>query len=354
MFAPMKGTKTLIWMAAIAIIMTGCEDKNKWKRVDVSKITASVQTLRFEQDLHRIDSAKLSESESALRAKYGSFYDDYVLGIMGFGAPASKLDTVHHDYHIDLLHFLDNKSDRDLYDSVQLKYKDVSDIEAGVTDAVKHFKYYFPDRRPVTKVYTFISEFANGAITYGDTVIGIGLDMYLGEQYPYYESVGFPVFMKKKLKRDYIVPNAVEVLYNLHFDKTAYNAELPLIEGLINEGRKYYFMECMMPEAPDSLLIGYTASQEEWCRASEKSIWQYFNEHDLLYKVNFMDQKRYTTDGPTTAGMPAEAPAKVGSWVGWQIVRRFMKNSGGKVTLNDLLTKYSAKEIFAKANYKPK
>jgi hypothetical protein len=31
-----------------------------------------------------------------------------------------------------------------------------------------------------------------------------------------------------------------------------------------------------------------------------------------------------------------------------------MKNSGGKVKLPDLLDKYSAKEIFASSNYKPK
>ena len=146
----------------------------------------------------------------------------------------------------------------------------------------------------------------------------------------------------------------MEVLYNLHFDKTAYNAQLPLIEAIINEGKKYYFMECMLPETPDSVLIGYTRAQDEWCRRSEGSIWKYFNEQDLLYKVNFMEQKRYTTDGPTTAGMPPEAPGKVGSWVGWQIVRKFMKNNQGKVSLDDLMNKYTAKQILTLANYKPK
>jgi hypothetical protein len=110
----------------------------------------------------------------------------------------------------------------------------------------------------------------------------------------------------------------------------------------------------MLPDAPDSLLMGYTTTQEAWCRNSEKNIWQFLNERDLLFKVNYMEQKRYTTDGPTTTGMPPESPPKVGSWVGWQIVRRFMKNNRGKVTLNDLLYKYTGKQIFTLANYKPK
>jgi hypothetical protein len=52
---------------------------------------------------------------------------------------------------------------------------------------------------------------------------------------------------KRKLKREYIVPNAVEVSQDLHFDKTAYNAQLPLIEAIINGGKNTTFMECMPP-----------------------------------------------------------------------------------------------------------
>jgi hypothetical protein len=203
-------------------------------------------------------------------------------------------------------------------------------------------------------VYTFISEFGYGAATYDDTTVCIGLDMYLGENYRYYRSVNFPDYMLSKLEKPYIVPNVTGALYQLYFDRTAYDAQLPLIEALIDEGRKYYFMECMMPDAPDSVIMGYTRSQEEWCRKSEASIWRYFNERDLLYKINYMEQKRYITDGPTTAGMPPEAPAKVGAWVGWQIVRKFMKKNSGKVTLSELLEKYTAKQIFAMSSYKPK
>ena len=338
----------------LALSLSGCSDTDQWKKVDVSAISAPIATSRFEQDFYAMDTTDLMASEARIRAKYGPFYDDYLSGIMNFGRSDSRLDTTGHDAHIDIMNFLRSPSDRSLYDTVEKQYKDVTDIEKGISGAVKHFKYYFPHLPPVTHLYTFISEFGNGAITYGDSAIGVGLDMYLGENYIYYESVSFPQFMKRKLKKEYIVPNAVEVLYNLHFDKTAYNAQLPLIEAIINEGKKYYFMECMLPDAPDSLLIGYTSAQSEWCRRSEASIWKYFNEQDLLYKVNYLEQKRYTSDGPTTSGMPPESPGRVGSWVGWQIVRKFMKNNRGKVSLDELMNKYTAKQILSQANYKPK
>ena len=353
-FAGFRSFFRILIVLSIGVLMYSCSDSNSWKKVDVSQIKADFIISRFDQDFYALDTNHLDEGESRLKAKYGSFYQDYITGIMNFGQPASRFDTVKHDPREDMIHFLSNASDRGLYDTVQKDYRDMSDLQAQLSEGFKHFRYYFPEKAAVKKVYTFISEFHNGAITYSDSVIGIGLDMYLGENYIYYGSVDFPQFMRRKLCRRYIVPNVMEVMYNLHFDKAAYNAELPLIEAMINEGKRYYYLECMMPDAPDSIIMGYTPKQEEWCRNSERSIWQYFNEQDLLYKVNYMDQKRYTSDGPTTTGMPPESPPKVGSWVGWQIVRKFMKNSGGKVTLPQLLDKYSAKQIFTMANYKPK
>jgi len=335
-------------------MVSGCADRDAWKKIDVSGEKVNYTVSRFDQDFFAIDTSHIAESEAKLRAKYGQFYDDYVTHIMNFGRAESPVDTTHHDPHIDIIHFLGNKSDRDLYDTVQKEYPDIADIKPGLTDMLKHFQHYFPKKPHITRVYTFITEFSDGVATYDDSTICIGLDMYLGSTYRYYSSVDLPLFMIAKLKKPYIIPNVTEALYNANFDRTAYNAQLPLIEALINEGKKYYFMECMLPDAPDSLIMGYTMVQEQWCRNSESTIWKYLNEQDLLYKVNYMEQKRYTSDGPSTTGLPPESPPKVGSWIGWQIVRKFMKNSGGKVTLPDLLDKYTAKQIFALSNYKPK
>ena len=338
----------------VALWLHSCTDPHAWKKVDVSKIKAPLTVKRFEQDFFAIDTANFEASETKLRQTYGSFYDDYTRGIMGFGQPASREDTTPHNPQLDIQQFLLNPSDRSLYDTVQQRFKDFSATEKDLQEMVKHFNYYFPEKKTPNTVYTFISEFANGAITYGDTVLGIGLDMYLGGKYPYYDAVGFPDFMKRKLDARYITTNAAEVLFNNYFDQSAHNAELPLIDAMIGEGKKSYFMECLMPDAPDSLLLGYTRAQEEWCRKSQKNIWQFFNEQDALYKINFMEQKRYISDGPTTPGMPPESPGRVGAWLGWQIVRKYMKDAGGSISLRELLEKKSTKEIFTKANYKPK
>jgi uncharacterized protein YjaZ len=48
-----------------------------------------------------------------------------------------------------------------------------------------------------------------------------------------------------------------------------------------------------------------------------------------------------------------ESPARVGQWIGFKIVESFMKNNP-EITLQDLFSIRSSKEIMSKAKYNPK
>jgi hypothetical protein len=155
------------------------------------------------------------------------------------------------------------------------------------------------------------------------------------------------------MRREYIARNAMEVLANLYFGDEEQMQGKTLLEAMVNKGKKMYFLSMVLPDAPDSMIVGYTAKQEKLCEANENEIWKFMNDQDLLYKNNYMDQKRYLDEGPSTPGMPAEAPGNIGSWVGWQIVKKFMKETGGKVSLKELMYKYDPKMILDKAKYRP-
>jgi uncharacterized protein YjaZ len=66
-----------------------------------------------------------------------------------------------------------------------------------------------------------------------------------------------------------------------------------------------------------------------------------------------MDKTRYLGEGPTTNGMPPEAPGAIGNYLGLQIVRKFMKETGGKIEMKDLIARYDSKTIMEKAKYRP-
>src|SRR5690242_17289638 len=107
-----------------------------------------------------------------------------------------------------------------------------------------------------------------------------------------------------------------------------------------------------MPGKPDSLKIGYTGEQLDWCRENEQYIWQYFIQHDLLYKKDMQTILHFIGQGPSTPGLPPDAPGDIGSWVGWQIVRRYM-SLHPETTLGGLMGMQDAQQLLNEARYKP-
>jgi hypothetical protein len=57
-------------------------------------------------------------------------------------------------------------------------------------------------------------------------------------------------------------------------------------------------------------------------------------------------------DGPTTSGFPTESPGKIGAWIGWQIVNKFM-DKHPEVTLDSLLKINDAVKVLEGSSYKP-
>ncbi len=333
----------------VLLALTGCNGckKNKSReKPDVSDIKVDVHIERFDKDLFSYTGENYSQYQEAMRNKYGSFYDFYLQQFL-----REPQDTVYPESFA-LQSFLSDAYIRRIQDSINLHFKDTIGVEDELSQSLKYLKYYFPDIE-VSKIIAVNSGFSVGAFTYQNDVLGIGLDLYLGANNPDYDSAGIYQYLHHKMRKEYIARNSLEVLYNFYFGGEENLQGKNLIEAITEKGKKIYFLSLVFPDAPDSLLVGFTQKQVEWCEKSEYEIWKYMNERDLLYKNDYMNQKRYLDDGPTTVGMPPEAPGAIGNWVGLQVVRKFVKETGNKIALQDLLTKYDGKTIFEKAKYRP-
>jgi hypothetical protein len=342
----------LIPTALILLLLAGCNGCNKGKsreKPDVSGIRLDVKLMRFDNDLFDFRTKDYDQQVVFMRGKYGPFYDFYIDHFVIGPHPAGDTTHVEHDA---LTKFLaDSYIDR-IQDSINYHFKDTRDIERDLTQAFKYFKYYFP-KADVPKVAGVNSGFALGAFTYGKDMLGIGLDLYMGPDNIDYDSAGIYKYLLQKMRREYIARNSMEAIYDLYFGGNEMQRGETLIEGMVEKGKKMYFLSYVLPDAPDSMIVGFTALQTRWCEANEYEIWKFLNDKDMLYKNNYMDQKRYLDEGPTTAGMPAEAPGNIGSWIGLQIVNKFMKETGHKIPIQDMVLKYDAKTILNKAKYRP-
>ena len=71
-----------------------------------------------------------------------------------------------------------------------------------------------------------------------------------------------------------------------------------------------------------------------------------------LFSTDLMVVKRYIDESPFTKSFSAESPGRTGIWIGWQIVRNYMKNNPD-VSLQDLIENSNYQEILNKSKYNP-
>lgn len=319
------------------------------KVIDISHIDLKIDIKRYDLEFfEKADPNNLLPSLQQLRNKDTAFFDFYTIQVMNFGKLSDTLGPV----TMGIYDFLTNEAVRDLRDTIAHNFSDIEPFTNELSLAFRHFRHYFPEKH-LPEVYTINSEFSYNAVMLDSTMLAVALDMYLGENYPYYYSFDFPYYIIRRLEKEHMVPNCMEVIYNEYFASDEMKETDALIYTMIENGKKLYFLECMQPKKPKHILIGYTKEQYKWCQKEEAEIWKFYNEMDLFYSKDYMEHRRHAKDGPTTLGMPQEAPGNVGSWIGWQIVNQYMKNAGGNVSLPELL-KTKPETILAKSKYKPK
>jgi uncharacterized protein YjaZ len=84
-------------------------------------------------------------------------------------------------------------------------------------------------------------------------------------------------------------------------------------------------------------------------------MWRYFIDNSLLYNASADAYYGFIQDGPFSKfnlEIERESPGRVGTWIGWQIVKSFMTNND-EVPLQKLL-EMDAKVVFEKSKYKPR
>jgi len=330
----------------IAVLLASCNNgKNK---VDVSNIDLKVHIERLDHDFDQLGKKPMLQQATALQRKYGPFYTDYIERILNAG---TVTDTT---YFANLRQVFAGKPYQDLKHEVDSVYPDLSKQEEELTDAFKRIKYYFP-KKQLPKVYAYFSGF-QAQTTLGNGYFGIGLDMFLGASSKFYPALikTFPHYLSRRFTPENIAPRVVEgILREDMFPERS--SDRSLLSKMVYEGKMMYIMDLLLPNVPDSLKIGYTAQQMQWCQVFEANIWGYFIEENLLYETDYPKLQKYLNEAPFTPGLGEknESAPKLAVWTGWQIIRQYIIKHPD-TTVQQLLAMQDAQQILIEAGYHPK
>jgi len=235
---------------------------------------------------------------------------------------------------------------QELYQEVKEQYKDISEIEKELENALKYVRYHFPDFK-TPQVYTFVSGF-NSDLYVSEEIIVIGLEYFLPADHRF-QPPDLPLYITRRYQKEYIVPTILVALSS-RFNETDLK-DNTLLADMIYYGKAYHFVKSMMPCTPEEYIIGYTSEEIQASYGNEELIWSHFIENELLFETNPFEIRKYTGEAPFTDAISMEAPGRLGRWIGWNIVDDYRFNNS--VSIEELMKEQDADLIFRQSGYRP-
>jgi hypothetical protein len=167
---------------------------------------------------------------------------------------------------------------------------------------------------------------------------------------PGYVSSVAPQYRSKRFSKEYMTAEVFSLLIDdLYPDSSN---RLPLIERFVEKGKRIHLLQTFLPDKADSILTGYTNAQLNWCSENERSIFNFFTQNNLLYERDPALIQNFVNEGPFTQGMSEQSPGNIGVFVGWEIIKAYLKKTGAVTP--DVLMKTPAKTIFERSAYRPR
>lgn len=332
----------------LSALIWGCQLGEQEFVPDVSGIESTVEIRRFDQALFQLDTNNIEAELEALTEAYPELSAIYFSRILRANDPQVAPDGPA-PY---IKGFLQHEPVRNLYDSVQAHYPEMAGIEIELARAFQFFQYYFPEE-PVPTVSTLISEYAVAAFVYGENDLGISLDYFLGSDYPYQKlnprDPAFSAYLTRTFNQEHLTSKAIQTLIN---GLVPPPRQQRLLDLMIDNGKKLYILDKLLPYTPDSIKLEVTGEQVEWLNDNELEMWAFLIKEDLMYATDSRKIRKLVDYSPHSPGMPEEAPGRTANWVGWQVVQAYMRRHP-ETTLQELIAIEDAQALLDASRYKP-
>lgn len=337
--------KARVYVFIISLFIISSCEHDRLKEVDTSNVKLEDFTIdRMEEDIFSLRPDSIIAVTPMLRAKYGTFYLHYVRGFINDGG---IMDS---SYSQNLARFILDKDMNEAYHMCKEKYSSVDFLHQGLEEAFKRYKFHFAQRK-IPRVITTFTGF-NYSVVFVDSTLAVSLEMYLGKNNKFYGMMSpdiFPMYRRRNMEQQNMVPDCIKGWINMEFPLKSETKDL--LNEMVHAGKLLYISDALLPFTEDTLKIGYTQQQMDWCNKNEFNVWAYFVEQKLLYSSDANEIMKYTADGPFTAAFNKESPPRIAHWIGWRLVRSFMKNNHD-VKVESLID-IDAQTILSRSKYKP-
>lgn len=236
-----------------------------------------------------------------------------------------------------------------LEDSILHHFPNLQTVNGALTESFSALHAQCPSM-PLPRIYYFNSGF-NASVLVGDSILGIGLDRFLGEGNPYYNMLGIPRYLQRSMGPEWIVSTALFQFLEAEYPLPA--NESTLLGTMVDQGKKYFILQQIAPELHDTLTLPYSARQIEWLKGYEQKVWEYLSGHKLLFSSSSRTLTQFTKNAPFTPAFGQDSPGQAASYIGYRIVKAYMERHPS-TPWEELMVSLTAQEILQDARYNPR
>lgn len=208
---------------------------------------------------------------------------------------------------------------------VEEKYKDLSGLEAELTKSFRKLKKEIPSL-VIPCFYSQISAL-NQSIVVGDSLLGISLDKYMGEDYPLYKKYYYS-YQRKSMNPERIVPDCVCYYLYSQYPFPWERNHRTLLDIIMYRGKISWIAEKVLgTDELGSVSLGYDKEQLKWCKENKKTFMEWMKNSGHISSTDPMLVRAYILPYPTNVFSDKNVPPAIGVWIGMQCIDEYMKNN---------------------------
>jgi|TARA_R110000737_G_scaffold353495_1_gene406157 hypothetical protein len=216
---------------------------------------------------------------------------------------------------------------------IEKKFPNLIDRHRKIVKGFQNLKFHLSDVKIPKAIIYANTCFQSSAFSTQNEIV-IGLERYLGKDEPLIQELPRDIFydwIKEGMEDKYLERDAV---CSWIMSNVVQMVEANLAENMVNWGKIIYFTEAAFPDENEEIIIRYSAEDLKWAKENEFSLWSYLVKEKMLFRINETESINMLAPGPFTIGLPEKGPDRLGQYLGWQMVRKYMEKND--ITLKQL------------------
>lgn len=302
----------------LALFICGCDSHKN-----------DIRFIRFEQVLFNTPAPQLATTLAANSADYNT--------------PLLNIDPSDSRYMAMLGDFVSDTAMRYIYHVTDSLYHDLGWLEHELGNALQRAGWPQYDR-----FYTLVTgdfEDYQRRVFCSDHELAISLDHYaIGSI-----GGGVPSYIERLSRPQYMAADCMAAIARAHIAMP--DADLTLLDYAIAEGKVLYFLEQAMPHTPDTIRLRYTKAQLQWMENNTEQVWAWIIQNNVLYSSDLGQFHNLIDEAPKTNAFGEGSAPRTPAYIGWQIVRRYMKKSGD--SMQQLFEQTDSRHILTTSAWRP-